>query len=291
MFCVLFSVIFLLSPSLLYAVNMSYPSQHPAIISPASKQPREWVVNNEEIREGAPPGLRLLLYGSYSGEIYGAINQLSLMWGIKQKGCRRLTSNNNCSKFFLYIFIDGGFRERNGLFNKISIVKWKFLNFNLSKSLILKKLQNLLKQKVFFNLDLVIWKVIKYIFPELTKSMYLSLINLNTQIEINWIEIIFSLNWLKIIGSLLANKKQDWSKPRFKSNFKHYWVITDENLSNIRLSLCWGISLYLNNDMEQQSRGGRKKSTWNRERCCSGGAHHLVLFINNTIPEIQQWWI
>ena len=189
MFCVLFSVIFLLSPSLLYAVNMSYPSQHPAIISPASKQPREWVVNNEEIREGAPPGLRLLLYGSYSGEIYGAINQLSLMWGIKQKGCRRLTSNNNCSKFFLYIFIDGGFRERNGLFNKISIVKWKFLNFNLSKSLILKKLQNLLKQKVFFNLDLVIWKwkVIKYIFPELTKSMYLSLINLNTQIEINWI--------------------------------------------------------------------------------------------------------
>ena len=40
--------------------------------------------------------------------------------------------------------------------NKISIVKRKFLNFNLSKSLILKKLQNLLKQKVFFNLDLAI---------------------------------------------------------------------------------------------------------------------------------------
>ena len=122
-------------------------------------------------------------------------------------------------------------------------------------------------------------------------NMYLSLINLNTQIEINWIKLIFSLNWQIIIGSLLANKKQDWSKPRFKSNFKHYWVITDENLSNIRLSLCWGISLYLNNDMEQQSRGGKKKNTWNKERCCSGGAHHLVLFINNTIPEIQQWWI
>ena len=110
-FCVLFSVIFLLSLSLLYAVNMSYPSQHPAIISPASKQPREWVVNNEEIREGAPPGLRLLLYGSYSGEIYGAINQLSLMWGIKQKGCRRLTSNNNCSNFSFISLLTGGLKR------------------------------------------------------------------------------------------------------------------------------------------------------------------------------------
>lgn len=54
----------------------------------------------------------------------------------------------------------------------------------------------------------------KYIFG--IDNRYLSLINLNTQIEINWIKLIFSLNWLIIIGSLLANKNRIGQKGDLK---------------------------------------------------------------------------
>ena len=122
----LFSLIFLLSRACKHEL-VTYPSLtrlHTRQLSaPASE--RERVVNNEEIRGHMDP--RLLFYGSYSGEIYGAINQLSLMWGIKQKGCRRLTStnaNNNCSNFSFISLLTGGVkRERK----EWTMVEWWML--------------------------------------------------------------------------------------------------------------------------------------------------------------------